>query len=178
MQDLANHPLWLRVNKDGPVPEHCPELGSCHVWTGCLVDGYGQLQHPNTKRRVYAHRLAYELANGPIQGGELPVKQRPCVCHRCDNRACMNPAHLFLGTHFDNAMDRVRKGRSAKEVPSKWRISPSGVREILASTASTQALADRYGVTNSAVRQIRLGINRKSIASGGNGVGMKRDQLR
>lgn len=77
------------------VPD--PETG-CHVWSSTLsTGGYGRVL-------VSGHRLAYELANGPIPEGLL-------VLHKCDNPACCNPDHLFLGTAGDNMADKSRKGR-------------------------------------------------------------------
>jgi len=88
--------LWLRVEKGA----------SCWLWSG-KVDrsGYGSLWVRGGK--VQAHRFSWFLAKGPVPSGL-------CVLHSCDFPACVNPAHLFLGTRGDNNRDRARKGRSAK----------------------------------------------------------------
>lgn len=79
----------------------------CWLWLGALKDtGYGQLTRLHISRSpLKAHRVAYELTNGPIQGGLH-------VLHRCDNRRCVNPAHLFLGTNDDNVRDMFAKKRN------------------------------------------------------------------
>lgn len=78
------------------------EVG-CWNWTGFInPKGYGQLSFK--RRTVRAHRLAWALAYGPIPDGL-------CVCHRCDNRRCVRPDHLFIGTNLDNMRDMVAKGR-------------------------------------------------------------------
>lgn len=76
----------------------------CWPWKGGFYpDGYGRVRMGGKPKR--AHRVAYELANGPVPKGLL-------VCHTCDNPKCCNPSHLFAGTRQDNFDDMVRKGRA------------------------------------------------------------------
>jgi len=87
--------IWSKVAKAG--------ADECWPWThGKTLAGYGQTTVNGEKR--LAHRLAWELAVGPIPAGL-------CILHRCDNPPCCNPAHLFLGTKKDNAADAIAKGR-------------------------------------------------------------------
>jgi len=81
---------------------------SCVVAEGSLgVGGYIHQYLRDEKRQGLAHRLAWAKARGPIPAGMF-------VCHHCDNPACINVEHLFLGTPADNTADMVRKGRQAK----------------------------------------------------------------
>jgi hypothetical protein len=84
--------------------------GACWLWTGSRsAEGYGSIRVDGKMRK--AHRVAWELANGPIPAGA--GAHGTCVLHRCDNPSCVNPDHLFLGTNADNARDRQAKGRTA-----------------------------------------------------------------
>lgn len=91
-QDLATR-FWSKVDTSD----------ECWIWVGSQrSNGYGCVY--NDGRTRSAHRVAYELANGTIPEGLM-------VLHRCDNRICVSPSHLFLGTAHDNRHDAQQKGR-------------------------------------------------------------------
>lgn len=74
--------------------------GGCWEWQGSdNGKGYGVLG------RTYVHRMSWELNNNK------KIPEGLCICHKCDNRCCVNPDHLFLGTHYDNIHDMMDKGR-------------------------------------------------------------------
>lgn len=93
--------LWSRVDKNGPVPTHRPELGPCWNWTGAIQsNGYGKIGLNG--KTPYSHRVAFELSNGPVPDGlELD--------HLCRNHSCARPSHLEAVTHAEN----IRRGEQA-----------------------------------------------------------------
>lgn len=100
-----------KINRDGPVPEHRPELGPCWVWlAGKTSAGYGQFG-----KQGYAHRFAWEFYFGAAPG-------KLCVLHRCDNPSCVSPIHLFLGTPKTNSQDALKKGRLHKQAATLKRL--------------------------------------------------------
>lgn len=94
--------FWLKVDKSGAVPAHCPELGPCWNWTGAnMRKGYGSFSVNDVTN--YAHRWIYEHETGR--------KLADCLLHKCDNPLCIRPSHMFEGSRADNAHDMDRKGR-------------------------------------------------------------------
>lgn len=138
-------------------------INTCWVWTGNTRDGYGRFSIYNIgKKRKHkqAHRFSWELHNGPI-----PEKLE--ILHKCDNRPCVNPTHLFLGTILDNMKDRNRKERQARgEKIGKSKLKEEQVREIrkraLAGEVARIVGAD-YGISNSTVSAIKLGQSWKHV---------------
>lgn len=121
----------------------------CILWTGSVNEhGYGFLSvgtSRKNRRNKYAHRISYELKHGPI-----PSDMK--VLHRCDNPPCVNPDHLFLGTHSDNVADKIAKGRGAKgEQAGPSKLTESQVIEIRRRYAlggiSIKNLAAEFGMT-------------------------------
>jgi len=132
--------FWKKVNKDTP--------NGCWEWTGArLPFGHGQIA-VNRKTQL-AHRFSYELHIGPIPAGME-------VCHHCDNPCCVNPAHLFLGTHADNMADMHQKKRrsrgrtailtEAKVVEIRQKYTPYVV--------TFRMLAAEYGVSIEAIANV------------------------
>ena len=99
--------------------------GDCWMWTKARnKKGYGIVSTRGKFRNAKAHRVAWQLENGPIT-------EEQCVLHRCDNPACCRPSHLFLGTRADNNEDMRNKGRnrlSCSKTPALSCKYPRGER--------------------------------------------------
>ncbi len=95
--------FWAKVNKDGPIPVHRPELGPCWLWTaGLFSNRYGAFQYEGKTMR--AHKVSWFLAGKEIPDGLL-------LMHKCDNKQCVNDNHLEPGTQLQNIHDMLDKGR-------------------------------------------------------------------
>lgn len=143
---VPSDPFWGRVRKSR----------KCWIWTGSKFtnSGYGNLRYEGKVQS--AHRVAWMLTYGAIPRGK--GHHGVCVLHRCDNRLCVNPEHLFLGTMAENRSDCVRKRRHAHgERHARAKPTDGEVLHIieLRSKGATQVeLAKRFGVSQRTIRQI------------------------
>lgn len=144
------------------------ETSGCWEWTGSKRNGYGRMivgsRTDGTRKSVSAHRLSYELTYGEIPEGME-------VCHRCDNRCCVNPDHLFLGTHQDNMDDREHKGRNKPpkgENNGRAKLSEADVLAIKKKRKSGvpfYKIAEEYGVHKKTVMDAVSGKNWASVSN-------------
>lgn len=120
----------------------------CWNWFGAGSNktGYGSFQdRPRGFPSVTAHRFSYRMYVGEIADGLM-------VLHSCDNRRCVNPSHLRLGTHLENMADMSARNRRF------LKLTPEIVREVRQSTEKTSVLARKFNLSESAVRRARLGL--------------------
>jgi hypothetical protein len=125
----------------------------CWQWIGGKhSNGYGKiLESDRSSSLLQAHRVSWAMHHGSIPDGM-------CVLHKCDNRECVNPDHLWLGTRGDNNTDRHRKGRSkwAKgEESAQAKLSHSDVINIRVLDIPWRSLAGLYGVNRCHIQRIK-----------------------
>jgi len=127
------------------------DTSGCWIWIGSRDGkGYGHFGVASGINRK-AHRVSYEMHKGPIPVGLV-------VCHKCDVPSCVNPDHLFVGTHQENTDDAVRKGRVAKgENSGVARLTEHAVRLIRLSNLSERKLAALHGVHRSTINAVLSG---------------------
>jgi len=136
---------------------------NCWVWSKSLSKtGYGDMCVYKEKSHA-AHRWSYLVFNGEIPKGKL-------VCHSCDNRSCVNPEHLFLGTHKENCLDMHKKGRWCDRKGEKHPLSKFIDKDIKyifklnRSGLSQTQIGNKLGVNQSVISRI---LNNKSGYTGG-----------
>lgn len=136
-----------------------PEPNSgCWLWSGAHTRGYGQMARPHEGSRLATH-ISLRLAGRPVPVGKI-------VCHHCDIPACVNPDHLFIGTHRDNSDDKREKGRATLPRPMPGSLHPKAVlseesvravKRDLASGLQQKAIAGALGVSKSLINRIAVG---------------------
>lgn len=139
----------------------------CWEWMGTTRNGYGRItvgsRTDGSRRTEAAHRLSYILKYGEIPEGME-------VCHRCDNRKCINPDHLFLGTRQDNINDREKKGRNITFSGESNPMSKLTQKDVIRlrqrkarENISYEKLAKEYGVNKRTVIDAIKGKNWKCV---------------
>jgi hypothetical protein len=154
--DKAKARLWAHVIADG---DGCWEYDNCYptVGYGMIASGGGKPAY------IYAHRLSYEIWNGPIP-------KDLWVLHKCDNPSCCRPDHLYLGTAVENGRDQRVRGRSPHGAGHyRAKLSDEDVAEIrrlgTKGGVSHKAIALRFNVQRSLISMILSGA-RRSTSSG------------
>jgi hypothetical protein len=113
----------------------------CWEWLSNLdKNGYGEIRVNNKTKK--AHRISYELYKG-----EIPINM--FICHKCDNPSCVNPNHLFLGTHQDNVNDKVNKKRQHSK------LNENDIMSILNSNEKSIILSKIYDVSQKHINRIK-----------------------
>jgi hypothetical protein len=120
----------------------------CWNWSGSVwKTGYGRFHYQD--KSCKAHRLSWMFYVGR-------VADDVCVLHKCDNRLCVNPDHLFLGSRKDNNLDKTAKGRQSKGgLVNTAKLTPEQVVELRNSDSPTIVLASKFGVTKDHVNKIK-----------------------
>lgn len=139
----------------------------CWLWSGAVdKGGYGRFHgtQAGVDKSLLAHRVAFVLANGAAPR---------CVCHRCDNRRCVRPDHLFGGTHQDNNDDMVLKGRHAAQLGTQRHTIGAQHPHAKLTDADIPIIRSLYSLGRQSQRDIaaRYGVSQRTIAKVVNRIG-------
>jgi len=122
---------------------------SCWIWTGYKdKKGYGQLCFGGKKKAI-ASRVSYELFKGPIDQGKL-------VCHTCDVSSCVNPDHLWMGSHLENMIDMVEKERQHSKLSI---IDVINIRKMWKQGCTQNKIIELFKIANGTLSNIVRGRN-------------------
>jgi len=137
--------FWKHVSVAGP--------DECWLWTAHVnKGGYGVFWVGSLATDRIAHRLSWQMKNGEIPDGKV-------ICHKCDVPACVNPDHLFVGTHRDNVEDKIKKGRCPKgESHCCAKLKERdvfGIRKLIAAGMPQFEIGPLFGVTPSLISAIK-----------------------
>jgi hypothetical protein len=141
--DVLASRFWAKVERCGP--------DECWLWLGARVRGYGRFAITHG-RTVPAHRFAWELKNGPF-----PAEKQ--ACHKCDNRACVNPAHIWPGTPRENTIDAFQKGRRRPYRPPTVAFDFERATTLRAAGESDATIARELGVGRGTVQRRLQSLN-------------------
>lgn len=117
---------------------------SCWIWTGAINNkGYGKLSFNGNKSAI-ASRVSYELFKGPIEDGKF-------ICHTCDVPSCVNPDHLWIGSHVENMIDMVQKGRQHCKLYIKDIFH---IRKLWNDGWKNREICEKFNITSGTVSNI------------------------
>lgn len=139
------------IERFGNFFKEAPNEG-CWLWQGARAKGYGVIRIEGHNEG--AHRVMWELVNGPVPEGLF-------VLHKCDVRACVNPAHLFVGNTYDNSIDCRNKKRVAGQKLSIEDVK--AIREAWKNGMTKYALAEQYGMHHRSIWQLLVGDTWKEL---------------
>lgn len=128
------------------------EQTQCSEWQGYLTQkGYGRIRYDRNWTEV--HRATWQYHNGPMPAGAH-------VLHKCDNRKCCAPSHLYLGTNEQNIQDKLERDRSGKSLNI---AKATRIKELLAAGVSQASIAEEFGVGQPTISKIKMGKSWKHV---------------